>query len=464
VFGRLRLAVQKAALSQGLIVPDPSHQFLWVTDFPMFTATDGSEPGQEGYSGFSATHHPFTAPKTASDVDLLLTSPLKAIADHYDLVLNGVELGGGSRRIHNAEIQKFVMRDILKINAKRMEDFSHLFLALAAGCPPHAGLAIGFDRLIAVMQGRDSVRDVIAFPKDKNGTDLMVDSPSKISKLRMAEYHLKFKDGRADMVAAEAREVEAQKAASLESLKILLDTIAGSGTDPSIIREPPVGDEPAETATLQVSVKEALSNEYTEENTASEETTSEALEEEVADVEAPEPLFKNVPRYTPGELLPYAVMLYHQVGGNFLHETLKGFETLIESLGEDCLGSTKHIKVPTTPLELPQNSSTERLEKLHSQLMKEILKQMHDTEAMHKILSCTQTVEDLREQLEDAVEPVKMLQLSLKALEPMLETLHTELDKRILDYTTHLEKEKAAMPEPSSEDQFSDEPPSPSDR
>lgn len=115
MLGKLRIAIHKAALAQGLITPDSGHHFLWVTDFPMFTANDGSEPGQEGDSGFSATHHPFTAPKTAADVDMLLTNPLKAIADHYDLVLNGVELGGGSRRIHNAEMQKFVMREILKV-------------------------------------------------------------------------------------------------------------------------------------------------------------------------------------------------------------------------------------------------------------------------------------------------------------------------------------------------------------
>lgn len=116
VLGKLRIAIYKAALAQDLIKPDSDHHFLWVTNFPMFTANDGTEPGQEGDSGFSSTHHPFTAPKTAADVDLLLTDPLKAIADHYDLVLNGVELGGGSRRIHNAEMQKFVMREILKVN------------------------------------------------------------------------------------------------------------------------------------------------------------------------------------------------------------------------------------------------------------------------------------------------------------------------------------------------------------
>lgn len=114
--GRLRLAIYKAAIAEGLLEPDLLHHYLWVTDFPMFTLENGVDPGQEGAAGFSATHHPFTAPKTAADVDLLLTDPLKARADHYDLVVNGVELGGGSRRIHNVGMQKFIMREVLQVS------------------------------------------------------------------------------------------------------------------------------------------------------------------------------------------------------------------------------------------------------------------------------------------------------------------------------------------------------------
>jgi aspartyl-tRNA synthetase len=113
--GKLRLALHKAAVTEGLIKLDPTHHYLWVTEFPMFTLNNNTDPGQGGASGFSATHHPFTAPMSTKDVDLLLTNPLKAKADHYDLVVNGVELGGGSRRIHNAEMQKFIMQDILKV-------------------------------------------------------------------------------------------------------------------------------------------------------------------------------------------------------------------------------------------------------------------------------------------------------------------------------------------------------------
>jgi aspartyl-tRNA synthetase len=114
--GRLRTAIHRAAISKGLITRDEKDYFLWVTDFPLFTPNNGTDPGQGGSAGFSATHHPFTAPKTAADVDLLLTNPLEAIADHYDLVFNGVELGGGSRRIHNSEMQQFVMREVLKVS------------------------------------------------------------------------------------------------------------------------------------------------------------------------------------------------------------------------------------------------------------------------------------------------------------------------------------------------------------
>ncbi|CAG8981285.1 hypothetical protein HYALB_00003883 [Hymenoscyphus albidus] len=194
--GNLRRAIYKAAIAAKLIYDNPIHQYLWVTDFPMFTPENSVDPGQEGSAGFSTTHHPFTAPKTAEDVDLLLTDPLKAKADHYDLVVNGVELGGGSKRIHNKEMQEFVMRDVLKMSPQRIQDFSHLLQALDAGCPPHAGLAIGLDRLIAVMRGVDSVRDVIAFPKNSKGNDLTVGSPRKVGGQELGRYGLCVAEGR----------------------------------------------------------------------------------------------------------------------------------------------------------------------------------------------------------------------------------------------------------------------------
>ncbi|KAI9743618.1 MAG: hypothetical protein M1818_002934 [Claussenomyces sp. TS43310] len=189
--GRLRTAVHRAAVAKGLIRADHSQRFLWITDFPLFTPNNDSDPGQGGTAGFSATHHPFTAPKSAADVDIMFTNPLKAKADHYDLVVNGVELGGGSRRIHDSEVQELVMRDILKMQPERIRDFSHLFEVLRAGCPPHAGIALGLDRLVAVMLGQESVRDVIAFPKSGKGEDLLVGGPSLMTEQQQETYHIK---------------------------------------------------------------------------------------------------------------------------------------------------------------------------------------------------------------------------------------------------------------------------------
>ncbi|PBP20075.1 putative aspartyl-trna synthetase, partial [Diplocarpon rosae] len=222
--GRLRSAIYRAALAEKLIKPDKSHHYTWVTDFPMFTLNDSAHPGQGGSAGFSATHHPFTAPKLAKDADLLLTDPLKATADHYDLVVNGIELGGGSRRIHNADMQRFIMRNILKMSEARIENFAHLFSALESGCPPHAGFAIGFDRLVAVLTGHDSVKEVIAFPKSSKGEDMMIKSPSMITDAELATYHLALtgdKKGAADFQSPKPDVVKSP--AEIETARKLVD-------------------------------------------------------------------------------------------------------------------------------------------------------------------------------------------------------------------------------------------------
>ncbi|KAL2870262.1 aspartate--tRNA ligase MSD1 [Aspergillus lucknowensis] len=194
--GDLRRALHSAAVKTGFKPAPTGFQFLWVVDFPLFSPSSESEPGQGGAAGISSTHHPFTAPKTAADVDMLLTDPAQVVADHYDLVVNGVELGGGSRRIHNATVQEFILRDVLKMPEERLADFSHLLEALRAGCPPHAGIALGLDRLVALMLGKDSVRDVIAFPKfGKLGEDPMVKAPSSVSMETLETYHLRPVDG-----------------------------------------------------------------------------------------------------------------------------------------------------------------------------------------------------------------------------------------------------------------------------
>ena len=192
--GRLRTAIHEAAVAAGLI-PRP-HEFipLWVRQFPMFTPEEGEggEPGtgQGGTKGISATHHPFTAPRSKQDLELLRRDPLAAAADHYDLVINGVEVGGGSRRIHVAEVQEYVFREVLGMDDAGIARFSHLLDALRAGCPPHAGFAFGFDRFIAVLCDVATVRDVIAFPKNNKGEDLLVGSPTKYTKEQARHYNL----------------------------------------------------------------------------------------------------------------------------------------------------------------------------------------------------------------------------------------------------------------------------------
>ena len=199
--GDMRNAVHKALASELYLQPLGWKDFkpVWITDFPLFSPSTSSEPGQGGNAGLASTHHPFTSPKTAQDVDLLLTDPSQVVGDHYDLVINGEELGGGSRRIHQAELQEFVMRDVLKMDEERIAEFSHLLEALRSGCPPHAGIALGFDRLVAMVHAssterKTTLRDVIAFPKSSKGDDLMVKSPGAMTEDVLETYHLKLRE------------------------------------------------------------------------------------------------------------------------------------------------------------------------------------------------------------------------------------------------------------------------------
>lgn len=196
--GDLRTALWKALVDRGFMEKpklgdSKSLQFVWVTEFPMFKPVEEGEPGQGGAAGIAAAHHPFTAPLSAKDLDLLFTNPLEAKSAAYDLVLNGVEVGGGSQRIHVAEVQEFIMRHVLKMSDARIQDFAHLFDALRAGCPPHAGFALGFDRLTALLTDTSTVRDVIAFPKTMKGEDPFVQSPSKLSNEQLAPYGLQLR-------------------------------------------------------------------------------------------------------------------------------------------------------------------------------------------------------------------------------------------------------------------------------
>ena len=199
--GEMRNAIHKALASLLYLQPLRWKDFkpVWITDFPLFSPSNSSEPGQGGNAGLASTHHPFTSPKSAEDVDLLLTNPSRVIGDHYDLVINGEEIGGGSRRIHQAEMQEFIMRDILKMDDEHIVEFSHLLEALRSGCPPHAGIALGFDRLVAMIHAsktkkKTTLRDVIAFPKSGKGDDLMVKSPGPMTEDVLETYHLKLRE------------------------------------------------------------------------------------------------------------------------------------------------------------------------------------------------------------------------------------------------------------------------------
>ena len=154
----------------------------WVVDFPMF------EKNRSG--DLTPLHHPFTAPNCTADE--LKEDPLGALTEAYDIVLNGTELGGGSVRIHDRLMQETVLK-LLNINEKEAEEkFGFLIAALQHGCPPHAGLALGFDRMIMLMTGSDSIRDVIAFPKTQTASCLLTEAPGHAAQEQLEELHIRF--------------------------------------------------------------------------------------------------------------------------------------------------------------------------------------------------------------------------------------------------------------------------------
>ncbi|HYC42506.1 MAG TPA: aspartate--tRNA ligase, partial [Noviherbaspirillum sp.] len=159
---------------------------LWVIDFPMF---EYDEEGQR----YVAAHHPFTSPKDGHE-DLLETDPGKALAKAYDMVLNGWELGGGSVRIHRADVQSKVFR-ALKIGAEEAQlKFGFLLDALQYGAPPHGGLAFGLDRIVTMMTGAESIRDVIAFPKTQRAQCLLTQAPSEVDEKQLRELHIRLRN------------------------------------------------------------------------------------------------------------------------------------------------------------------------------------------------------------------------------------------------------------------------------
>jgi len=148
----------------------------------------------EERGGYAATHHPFTAP-VPEDAGLLESDPRAVRGQHYDIVLNGVELGGGSIRIHQPALQKQVFEDVLKIPADVVESrFGYMLKAFTYGAPPHGGIAFGLDRIVALLCGTQSIRDVIAFPKTQRGQDLMAQSPTPVTPKQLKELHIGITD------------------------------------------------------------------------------------------------------------------------------------------------------------------------------------------------------------------------------------------------------------------------------
>jgi len=140
---------------------------------------------------FYAMHHPFTSPKP-EDIALLDSNPAKVRANAYDMVINGVEVGGGSIRIHNSELQKKMFAILGFTESRAQEQFGFLMNAFQYGAPPHGGIAYGLDRLVSLFAGLDSIRDCIAFPKNNSGRDVMLDAPSILDDDQLKELNLKI--------------------------------------------------------------------------------------------------------------------------------------------------------------------------------------------------------------------------------------------------------------------------------
>ena len=184
---RSQMSALRLELAENLNLRNPNEFApLWVTDFPLLEWDEESNK-------FHAMHHPFTSPKL-DQLDLLKKNPKEVKANAYDLVLNGNEIGGGSIRIHDKNIQSLMFKHLGFSKDEAKEQFGFLMDAFEYGAPPHGGIALGLDRLVAILHGEESIRDYIAFPKNNSGKDVMIDAPSKLDDLQLSELFLKLKD------------------------------------------------------------------------------------------------------------------------------------------------------------------------------------------------------------------------------------------------------------------------------
>ena len=185
ILGRVRLEAAQLLVKRGKLTIDPNeYKFLWVIEFPLMLFDEDEQR-------FVASHHPFTAP-VPEDAELLDSDPKAVRGQHYDLVLNGVELGGGSIRIHQPALQKKVFEDVLKIPADVVESrFGYMLKAFEYGAPPHGGIAFGLDRMVTILTQRSSIRDVIAFPKNQKGQEMMTASPGIATEQQLRDLHIK---------------------------------------------------------------------------------------------------------------------------------------------------------------------------------------------------------------------------------------------------------------------------------
>ena len=182
---RAQLSALRLELAQNLNLRNPNEFApLWITDFPLLEWDDESQK-------YHAMHHPFTSPKL-DEIKLLESSPGQVKANAYDLVLNGNEIGGGSIRIHDKEIQALMFKHLGFSEIEAKEQFGFLMNAFEYGAPPHGGIALGLDRLVAILHGEESIKDYIAFPKNNSGKDVMIDAPSKLNETQLNELSLRL--------------------------------------------------------------------------------------------------------------------------------------------------------------------------------------------------------------------------------------------------------------------------------